>query len=69
MTFIFTMFVLFQIFNMICSRKIHDEFNIFEGIHTNFMFCLVWFVILVLQFVITQYTGQVFVVHREGLAW
>lgn len=53
LTFIFTMFVLFQIFNMICSRKIHDEFNIFEGIHTNWMFIGVWILILVLQVLIT----------------
>lgn len=69
LTFVFTMFVLFQIFNMICSRKIHDEFNIFDGVHTNIMFCFIWLLILGLQFVITQFTGQVFVVHKEGLAW
>ena len=33
LTFIFNSFVFMQIFNMICARKIHDEWNIFEGIH------------------------------------
>lgn len=53
LTFIFTMFVMFQIFNMICARKIHDELWIFEGVHTNVMFMGVWVLILVLQVLIT----------------
>lgn len=32
LTFIFTAFVFMQIFNMICARKIFDEWNVFEGI-------------------------------------
>jgi fumarate reductase subunit C len=46
LTFIFTSFVLMQIFNMICARKIHDEWNIFEGILKNPIFCILWFVII-----------------------
>ena len=38
MTFIFTMFVLMQICNMIPSRKIRDEWNVFEGFFNNFLF-------------------------------
>lgn len=34
-----------QIFNMITARKIHDELNIFEGIHTNIIFIGLWFII------------------------
>jgi len=33
MTWVFDFFVFMQIWNMICARKIHDEWNIFEGIH------------------------------------
>lgn len=54
---------------MICARKIHDEFNIFEGVHTNFMFIIVWFLILGLQIVITQVGGVVFVVNTFGLSF
>jgi Ca2+ transporting ATPase len=46
LTLIFTAFVLMQIFNMICARKIHDELNIFEGITKNIIFMVLWWVIL-----------------------
>jgi Ca2+-transporting ATPase len=52
---------------MICCRKVHDEFNIFENIHTNPMFIVLWFVICGGQFVIAQYGGYVFQVCLEGL--
>lgn len=66
-TIVFTAFVLMQIFNMVNARKIDDTFNILEGIHTNFMFIGVWVGIFVLQFFITQYTGLVFKVCKDGL--
>ena len=69
MTFIFTAFVLLQIFNMICARKIHDEFNIFEGMFTNVMFCVLFVVILIGQVIITQFGGRMFVVCLDGLTW
>jgi hypothetical protein len=31
-TFIFTSFVLMQIFHMFCCRKVHDEWNVFQDI-------------------------------------
>lgn len=46
LTFIFTAFVLMQIFNMICARKINDELNIFEGIFRNFIFITIWIIII-----------------------
>jgi len=52
-TFFFALFVLFQITNMLASRKIHDEFNIFSGIFDNFVFIAVWIFILVLQVILT----------------
>jgi hypothetical protein len=52
-TFIFTAFVLMQIFNMICARKVHDEFNIFEGLSTNPTFIILWFVVIGGQVLIT----------------
>jgi hypothetical protein len=68
-TFFFALFVLFQITNMLASRKIHDEFNIFSGICDNWVFIAVWIFIVILQVVLTMYAGQIFEVHREGLTW
>lgn len=56
-----------QIFNMICSRKIHDELNIFEGIHKNLIFIVIWFIIVGGQALISTFGGRVFVVCTDGL--
>ncbi len=45
-TFIFNTFVLMQIFNMIPSRKINDEWNIFEGLLKNPVFCILFVIII-----------------------
>lgn len=68
LTFVFNTFVFMQIFNMIASRKIHDEFNIFDGVFTNIMFVLLWIVIAGGQYAICQYGGIMFVVNDNGLA-
>ena len=52
---------------MFCARKIHDEFNIFSGLHKSWMFIVIFIIIGGGQFVITQFTGYVFSVHLEGL--
>jgi magnesium-transporting ATPase (P-type) len=67
LTFIFSSFVLMQIANMLCCRKIFDEWNFLEGIHKNFIFIGVWFVIIVGQVLITQFGSTVFVVSNYGL--
>jgi Ca2+-transporting ATPase len=67
LTFIFTAFVFMQIFNMFAARKIHDELNIFEGIHTNFVFIIVLVLIVLGQWVITSYGSRVFVCCLDGL--
>jgi len=46
LTWIFTAFVLMQIFNMIPARKIDDEWNIFEGICRNWIFLTIWVIII-----------------------
>lgn len=38
LSIVFNVFVWLQVFNMLCARKINDEFNFLEGIHTNGMF-------------------------------
>lgn len=72
LTIVFNIFVWLQIFNMLCARKINDELNFFEGIHTNFMFIAVFIGICGLQIFI-MYGGRItpqiayaFSVHLEG---
>lgn len=67
LTFIFNVFVLFQIFNMVAARKIHDEKNIFEGVFSNAMFLAVWIVIVFGQFLMCQFGGSFMKVHTDGL--
>lgn len=52
---------------MICSRKIHDEWNIFEGILKNPIFIAIWILIIGGQVVITEFGGRVFVCCLDGL--
>lgn len=49
LTAVFNLFVWFQIFNMICCRKINDELNVFAHIFENVYFGVVWIMICVLQ--------------------
>merc|ERR1712167_110173 len=56
-----------QIFNMICSRKINDQVNIFEGIHTNPSFITVWTIIVIIQVLCVQLFGRFVSVHMNGL--
>lgn len=67
LTFIFTAFVFMQIFNMFCARKIHDEWNVFEGLHKNVIFITIWILICGGQFIITSYGQRVFVCCLDGL--
>lgn len=52
---------------MLCARKIHDEWNIFDGIHKNLIFCGLWLVIIAGQCIITQFGSYVFVCSPDGL--
>lgn len=67
-TWIFHFFVFLQIWNMVCSRKIHDEFNVLEGISTNWTFLIIWVIILVLQFFIIAYGSVAFRLSPHGLS-
>ena len=42
---VFNVFVVLQIFNMLNARKINDELNIFDGILSNVMYIVIWFII------------------------
>lgn len=67
LTIVFNLFVFMQIFNMICSRKINDQINIFEGITTNPAFLVVWTIIVIVQICCCQLFGRFVSVHINGL--
>lgn len=67
MTWVFHFFVFMQIWNMICSRKIRDELNIFSGLTTNYLFIIVWLIIVVGQVLIST-SGKIFHLHTAGLS-
>lgn len=69
MTFIFNLFIWLQIINMIASRKIHDEINICSGFFDNPAFLVIWVIIVVVNFLIIQYTGAFFSLHPAGQSW
>ena len=69
MTFIFNLFIWLQIINMIASRKIHDEINICKGFFDNPAFLVIWVIIVVVNFLIIQYTGAFFSLHPAGQSW
>lgn len=67
LTVVFNLFVFFQIFNMLASRKINDEINIFSGMFENGMFVSVWLIIVVCQVLIVQFGSTAMKCHRNGL--
>lgn len=68
-TFVFHFFVIMQIWNMVCCRKIHDELNILSGITTNLSFLFIWLLIIVLQVFIIAYGSVAFRLSPDGLHW
>lgn len=67
LTIVFNLFVFMQIFNMICSRKINDQVNIFDGITSNPAFLIVWTIIVIVQICCCQLFGRFVSVHINGL--
>ena len=66
-TYIFNIFVMFQIFNFINARKIKDECNIFEGISRSKLFLIILSIIIVLQFILVTFCYRAFNVSKGGL--
>ena len=69
MTFIFNVFVYYTLFNQINCRIIDDSCNIFARIDKAFMFLLVTFGEMFIQFLIVQYGGGVFHCVEGGLSF
>ena len=51
---------------MIASSKIHDEINICAGFFDNPAFLVIWIIIVVVNFLIIQFTGAFFALHPAG---
>ena len=68
MTNVFNVFVWLQIFNMLNARKINDEKNIFTGIFSNYMYLIVWVIIIVGQVIIVLFGGYAFKVSLSHIA-
>uniref|UniRef100_A0A0R3RZZ7 Calcium-transporting ATPase n=1 Tax=Elaeophora elaphi TaxID=1147741 RepID=A0A0R3RZZ7_9BILA len=56
-TIIFNAFVLMTLMNEINSRKVHGERNVFKGLFTNPLFCIIWILTLISQVFIVQFGG------------
>ncbi|CAI5448419.1 unnamed protein product [Caenorhabditis angaria] len=59
-TIVFNAFVLMTLVNEINARKIHGERNVFKGIFTNPIFCVIWITTLISHILIVQFGGQWF---------
>lgn len=53
---------------MVCSRKINDERNIFDGFFKNSLYVSIIAAITITQIIISQFTADVFRCARGGLS-
>lgn len=67
-TYIFNVFVLLQLVNEINSRKLRDEFNIFNRIHKNWLFVIIWVITFFIQVFVVQVGNYAFSCNRFGLS-
>ncbi|GAU94663.1 hypothetical protein RvY_06393-2 [Ramazzottius varieornatus] len=59
-TLVFNALVLMTSFNLINSRCIHNEANVFQGLLTNWYFPLLWLSMVIIQVIIVQVGGVAF---------
>ena len=59
-TLIFNTLVIMTSFNLINSRCIHNEVNIFEGMFKNLYFPLLWMVMMITQVIVVEVGGIAF---------
>ncbi|CAG9336020.1 unnamed protein product [Blepharisma stoltei] len=67
MTFIFNVFVLFQLFNEINSRKLLDELWILSNIVNSWLFIVIWFFTFGIQVIMVEVGSYAMNCHVEGL--
>jgi P-type Ca2+ transporter type 2C len=69
-TAIFNTFVFMQIFNQYNNRRLDNKFNILEGVHRNYFFIGIQFIIFGGQILIVFFGGKAFsVVRLTGEQW
>ena len=67
-TLVFNTFVWMQIFNQYNNRRLDNKLNIFEGIHRNYFFIGIQFIIVAGQIIIVEFGGAAFSTHRLNAA-
>ncbi|KEF50966.1 Ca2+-transporting ATPase [Exophiala aquamarina CBS 119918] len=69
-TLVFNVFVWMQIFKLVNSRRIDNKLNIFQGLHKNWLFMLMFTIMAAGQVLIVFIGGDAFVVTRlNGAQW
>ncbi|KAK4506107.1 hypothetical protein PRZ48_004072 [Zasmidium cellare] len=63
---VFNTFVWFQVFNMFNNRRLDNKFNIFVGIHRNYLFIIVCGIMIGCQIMIMFVGGRAFQIERIG---
>jgi Ca2+-transporting ATPase len=64
---LFNTFIMAQICNLINSRRINDEYNVFEDLHKSPLFLMILGIIITAQVLIINFLGPIFKV--QPLAW
>uniref|UniRef100_A0A383WGV1 Calcium-transporting ATPase n=1 Tax=Tetradesmus obliquus TaxID=3088 RepID=A0A383WGV1_TETOB len=64
---LFNTFIFAQIFNLVVSRRINDEYNFFEGLHKSTLFLVILAIIVFCQTMIINFLGFFFKV--QPLTW
>ncbi|KAJ1358335.1 ATPase, Ca transporting, plasma membrane [Parelaphostrongylus tenuis] len=59
-TIVFNAFVMMTLFNEVNARKVHNERNVFKGLISNRVFCIIWLSTFIGQILITQFGGAWF---------
>lgn len=67
-TLVFNTFVWMQIFNQLNSRRLDNQFNLFEGIHRNYFFIMINAIMIGGQFMIVFVGGRAFSVVKLNAA-
>jgi Ca2+-transporting ATPase len=69
-TIVFNTFVWMQIFNELNNRRLDNKFNIFEGVHKNYIFMGINVIMVAGQIMIVFVGGSAFQVKRiDGVQW
>eukprot|EP00915_Cephaloidophora_sp_WS-2016_P003638 GHVH01004899.1.p1 GENE.GHVH01004899.1~~GHVH01004899.1.p1 ORF type:complete len:1214 (+),score=176.14 GHVH01004899.1:420-4061(+) len=68
-TVVFNTFVFMQVFNLLLSRKLGNDLDVFSGMWTNKIWVAVFLGATILQVIFCEYGGVPLSVHPAGLTW